>query len=114
MPARHWKHPAQSPAAKDAGEEHQAGEQDSVRGVRATFAYVSTWQGWRYLAFVVDVFARCIVGWRVSSSMRTNFALDAFGAGAVRQAAKARRGAGVSLRSRIACSNQLASSRRRG
>ena len=35
------------------------------------FTYVSTWQGWLYVAFIVDVFARQIVGWRVSSSMRT-------------------------------------------
>jgi transposase InsO family protein len=41
------------------------------------FTYVSTWQGWQYVAFVVDVFARRIVGWRVSSSMRTDFVLDA-------------------------------------
>jgi transposase InsO family protein len=41
------------------------------------FTYVSTWQGWLYVAFVVDVFARCIVGWRVSSSMPTDFVLDA-------------------------------------
>jgi len=39
--------------------------------------YVSTWQGWLYVAFVIDVFARRIVGWRVSSSMRTDFVLDA-------------------------------------
>ena len=41
------------------------------------FTYVSTWQGWLYVAFVVDVFARRIVGWRVSTSMRTDFVLDA-------------------------------------
>ena len=41
------------------------------------FTYVSTWQGWQYVAFVIDVFARHIVGWRVSSSMRTDFVLDA-------------------------------------
>ena len=41
------------------------------------FTYVSTWQGWQYVAFVIDVFARSIVGWRVSSSMRTDFVLDA-------------------------------------
>ncbi|WP_407658810.1 IS3 family transposase [Methylococcus geothermalis] len=43
----------------------------------ADFTYVSTWQGWLYVAFVVDVFARRIVGWRVSSSMHTDFVLDA-------------------------------------
>jgi transposase InsO family protein len=41
------------------------------------FTYVSTWQGFVYVAFVIDVFARRIVGWRVSSSMRTEFVLDA-------------------------------------
>ncbi len=41
------------------------------------FTYVSTWQGWLYVAFVIDVYARRIVGWRVSSSMRADFVLDA-------------------------------------
>jgi putative transposase len=41
------------------------------------FTYVSTWQGWQYVAFVIDVYARRIVGWRVSSSMTTDFVLDA-------------------------------------
>jgi putative transposase len=41
------------------------------------FTYVSTWQGFVYVAFVVDVYARFIVGWRVSHSMRTDFVLDA-------------------------------------
>jgi transposase InsO family protein len=41
------------------------------------FTYVSTWQGFIYVAFVIDVFARRIVGWRVSSSMQTEFVLDA-------------------------------------
>ena len=41
------------------------------------FTYVSTWQGFVYVAFIIDVFVRRIVGWRVSSSMRTDFVLDA-------------------------------------
>jgi transposase InsO family protein len=41
------------------------------------FTYVSTWQGFVYVAFVIDVFARRIVGWRVSSSMHTDFVPDA-------------------------------------
>ena len=40
------------------------------------FTYVSTWQDWQYLAFVIDVYVRRIVGWRQSSSMRTDFVLD--------------------------------------
>ena len=51
------------------------------------FTYVSTWQGFVYVAFVIDVFARRIVGWRVSSSMHTEFVLDA-----LEQALYARRG----------------------
>ena len=41
------------------------------------FTYVSTWQGFVYVAFVIDVYARAIVGWRVSASMYTDFVLDA-------------------------------------
>lgn len=41
------------------------------------FTYVQTRQGMIYVAFVIDVFARRIVGWRVSSSMHTEFVLDA-------------------------------------
>ncbi len=41
------------------------------------FTYVSTWAGFVYVAFIIDVFARRIVGWRVSRSARTDFVLDA-------------------------------------
>jgi putative transposase len=41
------------------------------------FTYVATWRGFVYVAFVIDVFSRRIVGWRVSSSMRSDLALDA-------------------------------------
>jgi transposase InsO family protein len=41
------------------------------------FTYVATWTGFVYVAFVIDVFARRIVGWRVSASLRTDFVLDA-------------------------------------
>jgi len=41
------------------------------------FTYVSSWQGMVYVAFVIDVYACKIVGWRVSSSMTTGFVLDA-------------------------------------
>jgi transposase InsO family protein len=43
----------------------------------ADFTYVATWAGFAYVAFVIDIFARRIVGWRVSSSLRTDFVLDA-------------------------------------
>jgi len=41
------------------------------------FTYVATWNGFVYVAFVIDVFARRIVGWRVSASLRAAFVLDA-------------------------------------
>ena len=41
------------------------------------FTYVATWGGFVYVAFVIDVFARRVVGWRVSTSLRTDFVLDA-------------------------------------
>ena len=41
------------------------------------FTYVSTWQGWLYVAFIIDVYARRIVGWQVSRTMQTDFVLDA-------------------------------------
>ena len=43
----------------------------------ADLTYVSTWSGFAYTAFVIDVFSRAIVGWRVSSSLRAELALDA-------------------------------------
>jgi hypothetical protein len=43
----------------------------------ADFTYVATWGGFVYVAFVIDAFARRIVGWRVSVSLRTDFVLDA-------------------------------------
>lgn len=43
----------------------------------ADLTYVSTWAGTTYVSFVIDVFSRRIVGWRVSSSLRADLALDA-------------------------------------
>jgi putative transposase len=41
------------------------------------FTYVATWRGFVYVAFVIDVFARRIVGWRVSRTAHADFVLDA-------------------------------------
>ena len=41
------------------------------------FTYVSTWQGFTYVAFIIDTFANRIVGWKVSRSSKTDFVLDA-------------------------------------
>ncbi len=54
------------------------------------FTYVSTWRGFAYVAFVIDVFAGCIVGGRVSSTMETAFVLNA-----LEQALWARRPSGT-------------------
>jgi len=43
----------------------------------ADFTYVATWAGFVYVAFVIDVYARRIIGWRVSRSMRADLVLDA-------------------------------------
>ena len=43
----------------------------------ADLTYVATWRGLVFVAFVIDAFARRIVGWRVSSSLRSDIALDA-------------------------------------
>ena len=43
----------------------------------ADLTFVATWRGFVYVAFVIDVFARRIVGWRASSSLRSDLALDA-------------------------------------
>ncbi|WP_434087323.1 IS3 family transposase [Escherichia coli] len=56
----------------------------------ADFTYISTWQGFVYVAFIIDVFAGYIVVWRVSSSMETTFVLDA-----LEQALWARRPSGT-------------------
>ncbi|EPE8861416.1 IS3 family transposase [Escherichia coli] len=56
----------------------------------ADFTYVSTWRGFVYVPFIIDVFAGYIVGWRVSSSMETTFVLDA-----LEQALWARRPSGT-------------------
>lgn len=43
----------------------------------ADFTYVRTWQGFAYVAFIIDVFAGFIVGWKVSSTMESSLVLDA-------------------------------------
>ena len=55
----------------------------------ADFTYVATWRGFVHVAFVIDVFARRIVGWQVSTPLATDFVLDA-----LEQAVYDRRGTG--------------------
>jgi transposase InsO family protein len=47
----------------------------------ADLTYVRTFAGWVYVAFVIDVFSRMVVGWQVSTSLRTDLALDALDMG---------------------------------
>ena len=43
----------------------------------ADITYVSTWEGWLYVAFVLDVHSRVIVGWQIANNLRTDLVLDA-------------------------------------
>jgi putative transposase len=43
----------------------------------ADITYCSTWEGWLYVAFILDVYARVIVGWQIATHMRTDLVLDA-------------------------------------
>jgi putative transposase len=67
----------------------------------ADIAYVSTWSGWVYVAFVTDAYARRILGWRAGTSMSTQLVLDA-----LEQAVWTRTRAGVSLESVVAYSDR--------
>src|SRR5512145_3069855 len=77
---RAWKittQPDQAAArAKDLVDRHFTATRPNQLWV-ADFTYVATWRGFVYVAFVIDVFARRIVGWRVSTSLRADFVLDA-------------------------------------
>jgi putative transposase len=48
-----------------------------VKSLRPTHPYVATWTGFVYVAFVIDTYARRIVGWRVSRTAHASFVLDA-------------------------------------
>ena len=50
---------------------------DRHRAAARPHTYVKTHAGWVYAAFILDVFSRMVVGWQVSTSLRTNLALDA-------------------------------------
>jgi transposase InsO family protein len=43
----------------------------------ADITYVSTWEGWSYVAFILEVFSRMIVGWQIADHLRTDLVLDA-------------------------------------
>ena len=52
-------------------------EGPKVKSLRPTHPYVATWSGFVYVAFVIDVYARRIVGWRASRTASAGFVLDA-------------------------------------
>ena len=56
-------------------ETHQPQDWQGAAGRPHT--YVSTWSGWAYTAFVIDAYARRILGWRTATSMTTELVLDA-------------------------------------
>jgi hypothetical protein len=62
----------------------------------ADLTYVATWSGWVYVAFVMDVYSRRIVGWRCSTSLATDLAADALEQGLWQRAATATKCAGWS------------------
>jgi len=77
---RAWKVTTQSQPALDRPRDLVDRQFEATRPNQlwvSDFTYVATWAGFVYVAFVIDVFSRRIVGWRVSDSMRTDFVLDA-------------------------------------
>lgn len=66
---------ANGPARGDPGQIHQ--DHDQRRGRAADFTYVATWTGFVSVAFVIDAYARLIVGWRASRTAHAGFVLDA-------------------------------------
>ena len=70
-------HRASVPGRETRGFAHDLGGEGDRSTATGASTYVATWRGFVYVAFVIDVFARRIVGWRVASSLRTDFVLDA-------------------------------------
>jgi putative transposase len=58
-----------------AGETHRSKDDRALRS--DPYTYVKTHSGWVYLAFVIDVFSRMVVGWQASKSLRSDLAIDA-------------------------------------
>ncbi len=71
--------------SRTSGSEGGPGKPTSRKADRAPrpdpYTYVRTFAGWVYCAFVLDVFSRRVVGWQVSTSLRTDLALDALNMG---------------------------------
>src|SRR5881396_1374050 len=75
-PGRRRERPRRADCPSDLVDRHFTATRPNQLWV-ADFTYVATWHGFVYVAFVIDVFARRIVGWRASASLRTDLALDA-------------------------------------
>ena len=77
---RAWVKTTQTAATSDRPADLVERQFTAIRPIQlwvSDFTYVATWRVFVYVAFVIDIFARCIVGWRVSSSLATDFVLDA-------------------------------------
>jgi putative transposase len=79
MPKR-WRHPSAAPSDSvsapntlDRGFDVSAPK----RVWASDIAYIHTWEGWLYLAVVIDLFSRGVVGWSMQSSMHTDIVLSA-------------------------------------
>jgi putative transposase len=77
---RKWRHPAAA-VTSDPCEPNKLDREFSTNSPNRFWAsditYVRTWEGWLYLAVVVDLFSRRIVGWSMQSHLRTDLVLDA-------------------------------------
>jgi len=77
-PKRHWTTIADDTQARPADLVNRAFSASRPNQLWvADITFVATWSGFVYVAFVIDVFARMIVGWRVSRSLKTDLVLDA-------------------------------------
>ena len=65
-----------APRPADLVERHFVAERPNQLWL-ADITYVSTWQGWLYVAFILDVHSRMIVGWQLANHLRTDLVLDA-------------------------------------
>ncbi len=80
-------HPRASSSAAASLNRHFAAHRPNQLRV-ADLTYIRTWSGWVYVAFVLDVYSRMIVGWQLATHMRTDLPLDALEMGLWRRGSK--------------------------
>jgi transposase InsO family protein len=77
---KRWRHPSSAPSDKVSAPNtlDRAFNVSAPNRVWATdITYVRTWEGWLYLAVVIDLFSRRVVGWSIQSSLHTDIVLSA-------------------------------------